>query len=63
MKLSAAQRFALDQISRHGVAHSTRSMMALERRGLVQCTGTDDREWFLTHAGKEAQSEQADGAP
>jgi hypothetical protein len=54
MKLTPSQRFALDQISRHGVAHSARSTSALARRGLVAPSKTTIGEWLLTATGEEA---------
>lgn len=52
--LTGPQRFALGQISRHGVAHSARSTTALARRGLVTPKRAVVGEWQLTDAGAAA---------
>lgn len=50
--LTPSQRFALSQVARHGTAHRKQSLYALERRGLVACTGLDDEQWLLTTEGQ-----------
>lgn len=57
MKLTAAQEFALSQISRHGSAHSARSTTALAKRGLVKPSQVNLGEWLTTPSGEKALRE------
>jgi len=58
--LTGAMRFALGQVERHGTAHSRRSLLALERRGLVAADGLTDERWMLTTEGQAFVKQEAD---